>query len=351
MCCITVFVLIQDIHEDVAYFNIDTERLGVIIPTLNAARHWPALEFSLSLQGLHSSQVLIVDSSSTDDTLSLAQRAGFRVLRIPRDQFNHGATRQHACDYLPWAEYLVFMTQDAVLAHERSIECLCRALEDEGVGAAYGRQLPRETADPIERHGRFFNYPPTSQVRSLESRAELGFKAVFFSDSFAVYRRSALESVGGFPSDAIVSEEVTVAARMLLAGWKVAYQADAIVVHSHSLTLSQEFSRYFDIGVHHGRTPWLTNSFGTTRNQGRQYVLSELRSLWTNAPSWIPYALMRTFSKYVAYRLGTIESRLPQRLNRMLSNHPGYWPIQKPEIAPIGRPPVPYSLKPHSDTK
>ncbi len=255
----------------------------------------------------------------------LARRAGYRLIQIAQTEFRHGATRQAACQYLPLAERLVFLTQDAIPATARSLATLCRALDDPAVGAAYGRQIARPQADPLERHGRLYNYPEVPEVRSFESRHQMGFRAAYFSNSFAVYRRSALDAVGGFPTDTIVSEEVTVAARMLMAGWKLAYQADAAAIHSHPLTLGSEFRRYFDIGVHHGREPWLLQTFGTVGNEGRQFVLDELRFLWSNAPLWMPYAALRTIGKYLGYQLGAHERLLPHALKPKLSAHPQFW--------------------------
>ena len=131
--------------------------------------------------------------------------------------------------------------------------------------------------------------------------------------------------MGGFPKNTIVSEEVTVAARMLLAGWKTVYQADAVVIHSHPLTLRREFSRYFDIGVHHGRERWLLDVFGKAGNEGRQFVYSELRFLWSTKPSLIPLSLLRTASKLTAYKLGVHEAMLPLALKRALSAHAEFW--------------------------
>ncbi|VCW13919.1 hypothetical protein BANRA_01245 [Escherichia coli] len=38
-------------------------------------------------------------------------------------------------------------------------------------------------------------------------------------------------------------------AKAILAGYKVAYVADAVVKHSHNYSPIDEFKRYFDIGV------------------------------------------------------------------------------------------------------
>ena len=171
----------------------------------------------LALEGVEPSQVLIIDSTSNDATRELARRSGYQVVCIPQAEFNHGGTRQLACSYFPDTERLLFCTQDVVFMGNRAIELLCEALDVPTVGAVYGRQLPRPEANAIERHARFFNYQQNTQIRTFESRKELGIKTAFFSNSFAMYRRSALEGGGGFPSNVILGEDTMVVARMLMA--------------------------------------------------------------------------------------------------------------------------------------
>ena len=154
----------------------------------------------LRMQGLPASQVLIIDSSSEDGTGEMASAEGYQVFRINRCDFNHGGTRQLALNLVPWASIVVYLTQDSVLATPDSLDLLLSAFEDESVAAAYGRQLPRPHAGPIEAHARLFNYPPKSEVRDFESRHALGIKATFLSNSFAAYRVATLMEVGGFPS-------------------------------------------------------------------------------------------------------------------------------------------------------
>ncbi len=298
---------------------------AIVIPTYNGGRHWRDLHAALEREGVAKERVLVIDSSSTDNTCALVRRAGYPLKKIRKEQFRHGATRQMAADSLPWAEVLIFLTQDALPFGNTPIHTLLQAFEDPQIGAVYGRQLPRPQAGSIERHARLFNYPATSDVRNFESRTRLGIRAAFFSNSFAAYRRCAFDEVGGFPKDTIVSEEVTVAARMLMAGWKIGYQAEATVVHSHAFTVRQEFSRYFDIGVHHGREKWLTEAFGRAGNEGRAFVLSELRYLLRTNPTTIPLAALRSGTKWIGYQLGRKEKRLPLAVKGMLSGQQGFW--------------------------
>ncbi len=300
--------------------------VGLVVPTHNAAQDWPALHSSLLRQGIPPQQILIIDSDSTDGTCTLARQCGYTVVCVPQETFGHGVTRQTAISHLPGADLLLYMTQDAVLADEFSVRNLCSALNDQTVGAAFGRQLPRVAADPIESHARLFNYPAESHVRTFESRHQLGIKAAFFSNSFAVYRRAALDSVGGFPADVILGEDSIVAARLLMHGWKIVYRADALVIHSHRLTLRQEFSRYFDIGVFHARQPWLLETFGTAGKEGKRFVQSEFRFLCRSAPWLVPVALLRTALKSAGYTLGKMERRLPLGSKKKMSAHPNFWP-------------------------
>ncbi len=299
--------------------------MAVVIPTYNASPYWRDLHIALKREGVPRDRVLVIDSSSTDDTCALVRSAGYSLKKIPKEQFRHGATRQLAADLLPWAEILVFLTQDSLPWGHEPLHTLLCSFDNPQIGAVYGRQLPRMLAGPIERHARLFNYPARSDVRSFESRTRLGIRAAFFSNSFAAYRRCAFDEVGGFPKDTIVSEEVTVAARMLMAGWQVSYQAEATVIHSHGFTVGQEFSRYFDIGVHHGREKWLMEAFGHAGGEGRAFVMSELRYLLETSPALIPLALLRTGSKWMAYQLGRREEHLPVSLKGLLSGQPGFW--------------------------
>jgi rhamnosyltransferase len=304
---------------------IDRSNVAVVIPTFNARKCWSQLSAGLRLQGLPPSQVLIVDSSSEDGTRELAKAEGYHVILIDRRDFNHGGTRQFALERVPWANIVVYLTQDAALANADSLDLLLSAFEDRNVAAAYGRQIPRQCAGPIETHARLFNYPPKSEVRDIESRHTLGIKAAFLSNSFAAYRVCDLLEVGGFPSDVIVAEDSLATGKLLLAGWKIAYVAEAQVCHSHAFTVAEEFRRYFDIGVSHRREPWLREQFGKPAGEGGRFVLSELCYLVPRNLGLVPIALLRTASKALGYQLGLREAQLGKGWSRRLSYHKNFW--------------------------
>lgn len=300
-------------------------KIGLIVPTLNAGSLWPAWLAALKQQTRQPDSLLLIDSSSSDDTVALARRQGFEVHVIAKAEFNHGGTRQWGVERLADKDVIVFLTQDALLANPRAIEHLLAAFADPQVATAYGRQLPHAHAGPIAAHARLFNYPDESQLRSLRDRDRFGVKTVFTSNSFAAYRLEALRQVGGFPVDTIMNEDTFVVGKLLLAGWKIAYCADAQVCHSHDYSFGEEFRRYFDIGVFHAQTPWLQQTFGGASGEGVRYVKSELLYLLKFAPALLPSAVIRTGLKWLGYKLGTWHDRLPLAISRTLSLHKAYW--------------------------
>lgn len=301
------------------------QRVAIIVPTLNASSMWDDWVRGMRMQSFKPDVVLVVDSSSTDGTMEKAATEGYRVHRIDRKDFNHGGTRQLAVDLLDDIDIAVFLTQDAILADKDSIRNIVASFDTSDVGTAYGRQLPRKSAGPIEAHARLFNYPAQSRLRAESDIPAMGVKTVFTSNSFSAYRVAALRAVGGFPGNVIVSEDMYVAARMILAGWKVHYNAGAVVEHSHGYTFLQEFRRYFDIGTFHAREQWIPARFGTPGGEGIRFVLSEWRYLGARRLYLFPSSVVRTAMKLLGYRMGLLESKLPLSFKRVVSMQKAYW--------------------------
>lgn len=176
------------------------------------------------------------------------------------------------------------MMQDVILASLYTIKNIVVPFADEKVCTVYGRQLPHADASLIAAHARLFNYPAVSSVKSKDDIPQIGIKAAFLSDSFAAYRRSALEAVGGFPTNVIFVEDTFIAAKMLQAGWMIAYSSDAACYHSHNYSILEEFKRYFDIGIFHCQKNGLLNSQEKLKARGkirlfRTEVSCELQSI------------------------------------------------------------------------
>jgi rhamnosyltransferase len=296
--------------------------VAIVIPTLNGGKEFELLLASLKTQTYHPVQKLVIDSSSEDQTVELAREYGFAIVSIKRNEFNHGATRQLAVETLTGADFLIFLTQDAILAKPDSLKQLIESFGDPKVGAVYGRQLPRQGATLIEAYARCYNYPATSMVKTLADAPRLGIKTAFISNSFAGYRKTALQAAGGFPPDTVFGEDTFAAAKMLSQGWKIYYKSEAEVYHSHNYSYKQEFCRYFDIGVFHAREAWIRNELGQVEGEGIKYVTGEFKFLLRHNCFMIPSAFMRNVLKFCAYKLGLTDRPLPIWLKTWLSTNP-----------------------------
>ncbi|MFP3868042.1 MAG: glycosyltransferase family 2 protein [Desulfobacteraceae bacterium] len=306
---------------------MDFPGTAICIPTKNAGRQFGHLLTALQRQTLRFDHLLIIDSGSTDGTAELARQSGASVHVIPATAFNHGATRNLALQLVN-ADIYIFLTQDVIPVNDHTLENLIRPFREfPEVGLAYGRQLPRRGAGPIEVFGRFFSYPPDSQLKKKADAPRLGIKTVFCSNACAAYRQQTLAAVGAFPHHVISTEDTYLAAKMLEAGYAIYYAADALVYHSHDYSVIQEFKRYFDLGVfYESREHWIGDSFGRTQRQGWRFFVEGLNYLYhqgcyRSIPEWF----IRTLSKFLAYKLGATERRLPNALKYRLSMHKNFW--------------------------
>lgn len=301
-------------------------RVTIFIPIFNPQCYLQNLISSLSFfldRDLFN--VLFVDSSTSDESFYILKNAGFFVHKVGAVSFDHGGTRSLAKD-LCYDDIVIYLTQDALPLSVDDIARLVAVFDDDTIGAAYGRQLPYEETNLFGKHLRQFNYTETSYIRSLADKEQYGIKTAFLSNSFAAYRRTAMDQIGWFKDGLILGEDTFAGAKLLQEGYKLAYVADAQVYHSHSYTIWEEFKRYFDIGVFHQMESWILKEFGQPEGEGMRYIKSEFKFLLANkAYHLILEFFMRNSMKFLGYKMGKYHSKLSIRLIKKLSMHHRWW--------------------------
>ncbi|VUS83723.1 hypothetical protein SB6421_03806 [Klebsiella huaxiensis] len=297
----------------------------VSIPTYNGGQVWKSVVDNIKKYAPDDLFVHVIDSSSSDDTILVAESAGFNVLTISGADFNHGGTRNKAVEnYINEYDIIIFLTQDAI-PQPNFIENIVSVFSNTEIACAYGRQLPHQDANPIAIHARNFNYSDKGYICGKEDASKMGIKTVFMSNSFSAYRLSIFKKIGGFPSNTILCEDMFYTAKAVLAGYKVAYVSEAVVRHSHNYSPVEEFKRYFDIGVFHKNEPWIRDNFGGASGEGKKFVMSELKFLKRNAPHWIPLAFINNAMKMIGYKLGQKYEMISKPLIKKFSMHKQYW--------------------------
>ncbi|MCF7970207.1 MAG: glycosyltransferase [Methylococcaceae bacterium] len=297
--------------------------VGLIIPTKNAQATLGHILNILKNSPLEFS-TLIIDSSSNDQTVSIAKDHKANVIVIPQADFNHGATREYARRQLN-TDIVVYLTQDAIPVSADLIANLVKPLiEQDDIVVSYGRQIAQEGADIFEAFPRDYNYPDQSQVRSIKNIGQYGVYTFFCSNSCAAYKNVALDEIGGFKS-VLSNEDYFAVADLLQKGYKIAYVADAMVKHSHRYSLWQEFQRYFDTGYVRAKNPIIQQLVGQAESRGVGFVAGLLKKVWRERPFLIPYALLQSIMKWLGYRVGFYGSFLPIYLRKKLSQQAYYW--------------------------
>ena len=194
----------------------------------------PCLEAVYSQKNVGKFEVILVDSGSTDATVEIARRFPIRIEEIPARNFHHARTRNLAAG-LGKGSILVNLSGDAIPASDSWLQNLLAALDDPGVGAAYGRQLPRP-GSTIERHATFDTvYGDRRLVKDPAHRNGLGYRFYHFSDVNSAIRRSVWKNYP-YPENLKMFEDLAMAKQILDAGWKIVYEPNAPVFHSHHYT-------------------------------------------------------------------------------------------------------------------
>lgn len=297
-------------------------KIGIVIPTLESRYHLrrclpPLLESPLN------PEILIVDSSSLDGTALLAERLGAKVHVIPRSDFNHGLTRERARCMLD-VDIIVMMTPDAYAQDHHMLEKLIAPIVEGKAECAYARQMPHQRSTFFAAFPREFNYPETSHIRGIEDQQTHGSYLYFCSNSCAAYKMDALDAIGGFKS-VLLGEDTLAAAQLLQKGYHIAYVAEAIVHHSHSYSLKEEFRRYFDTGLAREEYRQWIATVEQDSSRGKALLAAMLKRLILERPYLIPYALMSGATKWFGYKLGQRSMNAPLWMKKLFSAHRAYW--------------------------
>lgn len=209
------------------------------------------------------------------------EKSIIQLVHIEEKDFDHGKTRNDAAKLID-TNYVLFLTDDAVPYDnslcENLLDSFDKYSDNEKVVVAYARQIAKESAKLKEKYVRDFNYPAYDIIKDKSTEKELGIKNYFCSNVCAMYNRDIFNSLGGFEENVILNEDTFYAHKAINSGYKVVYNSQALIYHSHNYTYNQQFSRNFDIGVSHAEKENIfrnTPSYG----EGKKLVLYVVKKL------------------------------------------------------------------------
>lgn len=228
----------------------------VVIPTYNGEKYLDQILSALATQQFDGDfEVLVVDSGSTDSTLSIvADHVGVRLHEIPNSEFGHGKTRNLAAQ-LATGEFVVFLTHDAIPADDHWLaEMIDPFARFDDVEAVLGRQVARPDCAPILKYeirrafdaqGPQFGTTISYFTPAFARDPEFARRAAIYSDVNSAARRSFLTEVIPY-QDVAYAEDQLFGQDVLAAGKSKAYAARGTVIHSNDVTYSEYKKRLFD---------------------------------------------------------------------------------------------------------
>ncbi len=246
------------------------------------------------------------------------------IHHIEKADFDHGGTRNLGAS-LSSAEFVFFMTQDAVPSDSHLVEEILKPFENEEVAAVYGRQLAGRHAGAVEQYTRLFNYPNEDSVKSKKDLERLGIKTYFCSNVCAAYRKSIYDEMGGFVLKTIFNEDMIMASEIINAGYSIGYASRAKVVHSHKYTYWQQFTRNFDLAVSQVQYKEVFSGV-KSESEGIRLVKNTAKHL-VKIGKWymIPDLILQSGFKFMGYKFGQNYEKLPKKVVETCSMNPSYW--------------------------
>lgn len=299
--------------------------VDVVIPTYKPDSKFDKLLFMLQRQQYPIENIWIINTKAGKFPKQIKETDQIHIHHIEPKDFDHGATRDKGMQ-MSNAEIVVFMTQDAVPEDEFVIGKLVEALDqDEKIGAAYAKQLAENGCNIIETYTRTFNYPEKSMIKTAEDIPRLGIKTFFCSNVCAAYRRSVYEKMGGFCKRTIFNEDMILAGNMVLSGYKIAYAAEAKVIHSHNYTGMQQFHRNFDMAVSQAEHPEVFNCVKSEKEGIKLVKMTAEHLLRIKKGYLIPKLIYQSGCKFIGYKLGRNYKKLPEAIVKWCTMSPNYW--------------------------
>jgi glycosyltransferase involved in cell wall biosynthesis len=177
--------------------------------------------------------VIIVDSGSTDQTLSIATQHNCRITHIDKANFTYGRSLNNGCEFAS-GDFLVFISGHCIPIDEHWLEQLVKPLKHDGLSYIYGRQQGKGST-------KFSEYRHFEKCFPLYSkRPQDGF---FCNNANAAITKTAWQQFR-FNEELTGLEDMFLAKQLGEAGHRIGYIAPASVYHIHDESWHQVRIRY-----------------------------------------------------------------------------------------------------------
>ena len=236
------------------------------------------------IQGLHASilkqekvqikSINYILTESKDNTEEILIENNIKYEKIKKEDFSHSLIRERTA-FNCKGDILVFITQDIKPQNDTWLYELTKDINMDIV-ATFSKQIA--SMNNIEKYTREKNYPKESYVVSKEDIDSYGLKTFFFSDAASAIKRDVFINLNGYDGkDLPISEDMYIAYKIIMGGYKIKYCSLSIVIHSHNFSLKELYNRYKLTGRFFKENDYL-NKYGTNKSGSELaiYVLKRI---------------------------------------------------------------------------
>lgn len=209
-------------------------KISIIIRCLNEEQHIGKLLSGILVQTHKDVEIIVVDSGSTDATLTIAQHFPVKIVNILPEDFSFGYAINVGCEAAT-GDILLFASAHVFPVYNNWLSETLKPFRKEKVGIVYGRQIGHETMTKYSEHQLFAQWFP------LQSNFNQSHP---FSNNANCAIRKRLWEEQPYDESLTGLEDLAWAKEIMEKGYRVAYNAEATIVHVHEETPKRILNRY-----------------------------------------------------------------------------------------------------------
>jgi glycosyltransferase involved in cell wall biosynthesis len=206
---------------------------SIVVRAFNEEKHLGKLLSGIKCQNIHPSQVILVDSGSTDETVDIARKEGAKVVTIHPEDFSFGRSLNLGISQVT-SEFIVICSAHVFPVYPDWLEKILAPFTDPRIALTYGKQRGAESSHFSEQQLFLHWYPELTDLHQSHP---------FCNNANAAIRRS-LWDVHPYHENLPALEDLEWAKWAHDQGLGIAYVKDAEVIHVHNETWNGVLNRY-----------------------------------------------------------------------------------------------------------
>jgi len=307
--------------------------VSIVIRSKNEEKYIGNVLDMIYKQSYQKFEIIVVDSGSTDKTIEIAKRYNARVFEIKPEDFTYGYALNYGFERAK-GKYVVCLSAHAIPVNQGWLGALLSNLVEEKIAGVMGKEIPHPDCNPFEYASLIRKYKKYGSKKvEISQKNDLTF-----GNANCVLRKDIWERIH-FNEELLFGEDYDWAEKVKDLGYRLTYEPEAVVYHSHNLSIKEVYRRFYNqanaerfiMNTRRNNLPDLLFNLIAGSIYDMFHVILEGFSI-----KWLPSAVIRrmaiNYGRYKGYRqidisttffeatLKRIWIKLFRKLNDFLSN-------------------------------